>query len=254
MAAAGKTEFITYGSSQLRLCSQQDSTDIIATAPRRATGSANVERVLNDLANMEVADRPVLGDKNNIANAIEQARDKQGLTLGKPTVPNQVFDSSVAKESGKSDEQNFPTTPVRLPKAAQLRRLSKRASEATENATLGAVVRDLADVLRISRSKALTKDGFAVLDRIQKQLVDPSVYVGPLRKSQTRRTAETPAILNKLDVLARLRRSIHNATSNADMASMLQEFGSVIDSSNGRTVTKDALAFLEGLASRLEKT
>lgn len=226
------------------------------TSPRRTPGPENVEQVLNDLANMQIVDRPILGDKKNIASAIKQAKalgQKRVLGQGKVNVSASLdrIDLTGNSESGRSDDQNHPATPIRLPKAAQLRRLSKTAEEVTDNVALAGVVRDFLGVLRTSRSKTLTKEGFAVLDAVYKQLADPSVYVVPLRTSQTRRTAEPPAVINKLDVLAKLRRSVQAASSNADLASMVKDFGSIIDKSNGRTVTKDAFAFLEGLATRL---
>jgi casein kinase 1 len=113
-------------------------------------------------------------------------------------------------------------------------------------------------LLQANSSRTLTKEGFAFLDALYKQLVDPSVFVLPLRTSRSRNSDkeqfpphEVEARHTKLGVVARLRRAVGEAESNKALAQMVADFGAVINRSSGRTVTKDGFGFLEGLAARL---
>ena len=212
-----------------------------------------MEQILNDLANLKLDDRPVLGDRKNINNAVRQAK----TDVKKPGTGVIVITDST--EGGPIP--NHPPSPVagRIPKATQLNKLTAAAKAATDNKALSRVVLDFVTVLQSNRSRTLTKEGFAFLDALYKQLADPSVFVVPLRTSRTRSADKEQQQVQppeprhvKLDVLAALRREIGTASGNKTLAKMVAEFGAVTNRSSGRTVTKDGFAFLEGLAARLK--
>lgn len=213
-------------------------------------GAENVERILNDLANLKLDDRPVLGDRKNIDNAVQQA---------KTDAKKQATEVTDDTHGGKS--KNNPPSPViaRIPKAAQLNKLATAVSAALDNNAIAQVVIDFVAFLQSNRSRTLTKEGFAFLDALYKQLADPSVFIQPLRTSRTRSAdKEQQQVLpseprhGKLDVLAALRREVTTASGNQALAKMVADFGAVTNRSSGRTVTKDGFAFLEGLAARLK--
>jgi casein kinase 1 len=216
-------------------------------------GAETVEQILNDLANLKLDDRPVLGDRKNINNAVQQ-----GKTDGKKPA-TEVIVISDKTDDGKP--KNHPPSPIvaRIPKAAQLNRLTAAAYAAGDNNTLSQVVLDFVAFLQSNRSRTLTKEGFAFLDALYKQLKDPSVFAVPLRTSRTRggdkeqQQVPVPEPRHvKLDVLAALRRTVGTASGNKALAKMVADFGAVTNKSSGRTVTKDGFAFLEGLAGRLK--
>jgi casein kinase 1 len=216
-------------------------------------GADNVEQILNDLANLKLDDRPVLGDRKNIHNAVQQAK----TDAKKPTAEVIVITDST--DGGKI--KNHPPSPVvaRIPKAARLNKLTVDVNAASDNNALSHVVLDFVAFLQSNRSRTLTKEGFAFLDALYKQLADPSVFVLPLRTSRTRSAdKEQHQVLPpeprhvKLDVLAALRREVTTASGNQALAKMVADFGAVTNRSSGRTVTKDGFAFLEGLAARLK--
>jgi casein kinase 1 len=216
-------------------------------------GAENVEQILNDLANLKLDDRPVFGDRKNINNAIQQAK----TDAKKPSTEVIVVSDSTDGRKPK----NHPPSPIvaRIPKAAQLNKLTAALKVATDNNTLSQVVSDFVDFLQSNRSRTLTKEGFAFLDVLYKQLADPSVFVVPLRTSRTRSgDKEQQQLLPpeprhaKLDVLAALKREVGTASGNKALGKMVADFGAVTNRSSGRTVTKDGFAFLEGLAARLK--
>lgn len=163
----------------------------------------------------------------------------------------------ISDDEDENEPMGQKAAVTRLPKAAQLAQLARRVPDATDNAMLARVTRDFADVLQSSRSRTLTKEGFAFLDALYKQLADPSVFAVPLRTSRTRsgtaqeHAPEADARRIKMDVLFRLRRDVAQARSNRALAKMVTDFGACIDKSKGRTLTKDALGFLDGLVGAL---
>ncbi|KIM89287.1 hypothetical protein PILCRDRAFT_95199 [Piloderma croceum F 1598] len=210
-------------------------------------GAENIEQILNDLANLKLDDRPVLGDRKNIINAVQQAK-----TDGKKPA------TEVSMISDETDDIPSPVV-ARIPKAAQLNKLTAAVYAAGDNNTLSQVVLDFVVCLQSNRSRTLTKEGFAFLDALYKQLGDPSTFAVPLRTSRTRsgdkeqQQVPLPEPKHvKLEVLAALRRTVGTASRNKALAKMVADFGAVTNKSSGRTVTKDGFAFLEGLAARLK--
>jgi casein kinase 1 len=240
-----------------------------------------VERVLNDLANLRLDARPVLGDRTPAANAVNKSKgnsQKKPLpVVKKPSVPIvsesqhsslatnviDISDDDVASEDSLPAPRDKIPTGTKLPKAVQLRQLASDVGRVGDNIALGHVVDEFVRILHDTGSRNLTKEGFAVLDALVKQLADPSVFVVPLRRTRTLRSsvlssengageAAQPR-RTKATKLVTLRRGVHTAQSNKELADMVQDFGRVTDASNGRTITKDGYAFLEGLATRLKE-
>jgi len=216
-------------------------------------GAENVEQILNDLANLKLDDRPVLGDRKNIDNAVRQAKAKTNVK--KPATEVIVIISDET-DDGETKDHSPPPVVARIPKAAQLNKLTATAYAAPDNKALSQVVLDFVAFLQSNRSRTLTKEGFGFLDALYKQLADPSVFAVPLRTSRTRggdKELFPPEPRHvKLDVLAALKREVGTASGNKALGKMVADFGAITNKSSGRTVTKDGFAFLEGLAARLK--
>ncbi len=163
----------------------------------------------------------------------------------------------VISSDGENGGLGQKAAAMRLPKAIQLGTLARMVPDATDNMALARLIRNFVDILESSRSRSLTKEGFTFLDALHQQLADPDVYVVPLRTSRTRTETlldtapEADARRVKMDRLFRLRRDVGAAKSNRMLAKMVTEFGTCIDKSKGRTITKDALGFLHGLSDTL---
>lgn len=128
-----------------------------------------MEGILNDLTKLDLAgDRPILGDVKNVQEAVRQARADL-----KDDSAKEVIEISSGSE-GSNDA--LPTN-----KAYRLAKLTTRASEASNNAALGSLVKEFAEAMKCNSSRTLTRQGFAFLDALYKQLADPSVFVTPLR-------------------------------------------------------------------------
>ena len=222
--------------------------------PKAHTPQKEVDHVLKDLARLHLGEqRQVLGNRENIPRVADQP------VAAKPAHPRKSEPEVIIISDG--DENASPLGQkagvLRLPKATQLAQLARRVPGATDNTTLARVVRDFVDVLQSSRSRTLTKEGFTFLDALYKQLADPSVYAVPLRGSRTRSghaqeaAPDADARRIKMNTLLRLKRDVVQAKSNRALAKMVGDFGACIDKSKGRTLTKDALAFLDSLAGTL---
>lgn len=216
-------------------------------ARRPPANDTDMVGILNELANLQIGERPVLANRNAMVNGVRvnAAEGKKSNT----TETTIVLSSGDENTQGKGSAQ--------LPKAAHLAKLRRTVSQVTNNEALAEVVDEFVQVLQTHRSRTLTKEAFAFLDALYKQLADPSVYVRPMRTSLPRDSAEARenapvqrryAKQNKLWLL---RRDVARARNNQAIAQMVVEFGATINKSSGRTITKDAFAFLDGLSERL---
>ncbi|EGN98076.1 hypothetical protein SERLA73DRAFT_91290 [Serpula lacrymans var. lacrymans S7.3] len=219
--------------------------------PAPYNNAPNMEEVLNGLAKLNLKERPVLGDQTNTLVALR----KEYGALQKP-VKTAVIEISSDSDDSADHPTNIPPPPNRFSKATQLHNLAASAHKATDNRTLSMIVTDFVACLQSTRSRMLTKEGFQFLDTLYKQLADPSVFAVPLRTSRTRSTNQDvfqpPARHVKLGALITLRREVTTAPNNRALAKMVADFGTVTNKSSGRTITKDGIAFLEGLAERLK--
>lgn len=219
-------------------------------APTRPTIDADeMENVLKDLAKLQLnPPRPILGDQTNVPAPARRDDAKKASEI------ISVSDSSEDDRSRPNGQPLPPCTPVRTKKASQLQKLKLSVLDSTDNAALAVAVDEFAKFLQLG-SKTLTKEGFAFLDALYKQLADPSIFVLPLRtlRSVNREDDRAPQPAHvKLGVVARLRREVGIASSNRALANLVADFGAVTNKSSGRTITKDGFAFLEGLAARLQ--
>jgi casein kinase 1 len=216
----------------------------------------HMEGILKDLAHLRLEEpRQILAER---ANNIPRVPRPTKLAQGKKDPATSSDDEGVIVISDSENGTTQKAAAVRLTKASQLAALARIVPSATDNVMLARVVREFVEILDSSRSKALTKEGFAFLDALHKQLADPSVYAVPLRTSRTRSGAQQEAAPNdadarraKMDKLFALRRDVPQAKTNRMLAKLVADFGACIDKSKGRTITKDAMGFLNGLADKL---
>ena len=248
---------------------------------RKASGSSSLEGVLNGLANMQLGnagERQVLGERNNLVNRDSPAPakdDAQGKDKGKSKAPVEVIELS--SDDDDDVDENAHARPaaavapahaygVRLTKAARLTQLAREIVAAPDNKALARLVRDFVAAMQENRSKMLTKEGFAVVEALRRQLGEPGAPpVAPLRTSRSRSSNASAdgsgggsvagageARQGKMNKLWRLGVDVRAAGTNAQLAGMVGEFGAVINKSSGRTVTREGFAFLNQLAARIE--
>ena len=209
---------------------------------------AEIAKVLDDLGRLRLEETPqVLGDRKQIANAVQQARE----AVNKPSSDDVIIVSS--------SEEDDSTRPV--PKARRIYLLRTKVSAATDNATLSKLLLEFVEVLEKTYSKSLTVEGFAFLDTLYKQLADPSVFVQPLRTSKrsggsVNDTQESDALAKgraRRGRLVTLKADLGKAETNRALAGLVKAFGTEIDSSKGKMLPKTAFEFLHALGTRLEE-
>ncbi|KAE9404021.1 CK1/CK1 protein kinase [Gymnopus androsaceus JB14] len=214
----------------------------VSTKPKSTvTAAEDLARVINDLGRLNLVETQTLADRTNVAQAVRKAKADTGKDSDKRII-------SVSSGSG-SENDTVPPAFI-SPKAYKLSKLTAKASDATDNAALSNLVQEFINVMKSNTSRTLTKDGFAFLDALNKQLEDPSVFLAPMRSKEDLGIQREPSNA-KLGVVARLRKQVSNAKSNRELAEMVQDFGRVTNRSSGRTITKDGFAFLDGLARQL---
>ncbi|CCM04939.1 uncharacterized protein FIBRA_07136 [Fibroporia radiculosa] len=202
----------------------EPTVQVISPTKRSALADKDaVEGILNNLANLQIRDRQVLGSRKETADA---DRDEVKTPVG--------FEDIIVISS---DDENMAPAAMRLPKAVQLNKLVRSVPGATDNVALARVVHDFVTVLQDSRSRTLTKEGFAFLDALYKQLADPSVYVQPLRTSRPRDSAKDGEQVHpeprqvKQNKLWNMRRDVATAKNNKALAQLVAEFGALINRS-----------------------
>jgi casein kinase 1 len=214
--------------------------------------------LLRDLAQMNInrenPGRPVLGDKKNVQ---DQGAPNGCLVLKKPDA-----DIIIVSDDEQQWGREVPgPAEQRVTKAARITKLTQAAGQAMDNRVLAQITADFVKVLQSSNSRTLTREGFAFLDALHKQLADPSVFIVPLRTSKARSSryqrqepTDLPveeAVQERRSRLNILRASVAKAQDNKSLAKLIAEFGTLIDKVAGRKLTKDGLAFLENMADRL---
>ncbi|KIK69595.1 hypothetical protein GYMLUDRAFT_33969 [Collybiopsis luxurians FD-317 M1] len=216
---------------------------VTAKPKSTVSGPDDLARVLNDLGRLNLNEKQNLADRTNVDQAVRQAKQDARRDSERHVI---------TVSSGTESADAAPLTSS-TPKAQRLAKLATKAAAATDNTALSELVLEFIKVMKSNTSRTLTKDGFAFVDALHKQLADPSVFVQPMRTSRSKENSGTPPQPSnaKLDVVARLRREVGNTKSNSQLATMVQDFGRVTNRSNGRTITKDGFSFLEGLARQL---
>lgn len=226
----------------------------VAPSPRKAPvgKSSEIAKVLNDLGQLRLADTPqVLGDRKQIADAVQQARE----AVNKPSSDDTEKDVIVIS-SGDEEDSTKP-----IPKARRIYLLRTKVSAATDNATLSKLVLEFVEVLEKTYSKSLTVEGFAFLDTLYRQLADSSAPAHPMRTSK--RSGSSTMESQDSDGLAKgrarrgrlvtLKGDVEKADTNGALAGLVKGFGADIDSSKGKTLPKTAFEFLHALGTRLKE-
>jgi casein kinase 1 len=217
-------------------------------------GDPHMTELLQGLAQMKINNsdreklaRPVLGDRKNV-----QDNDRS------PVIP--IKKAEVAELIVITPRGEQGPAAHRYNKAARITKLTQAAGQAADNCALAQIMADFVKVLQSSSSRTLTREGFAFLDALHKQLADPSVYIVPLRTSKTRlpRSQQPPpppsaeaAPHERRSRLNVMRASLAEVKDNQTLAGLVAEFGMLIDKAAGRKLTKDGMAFLEDVADRL---
>ena len=211
--------------------------------------------------NRENAERPVLGDKKNVP--YEGGNINGGcLPLKKAEAGHIIVISDGVRWAGGGGERG--PAAHRHTKASQITKLTQAAGQAADNRALAQITADFVKVLQSSNSRTLTREGFAFLDALHKQLADPSVFIVPLRTSKTRPSSRShqqqqqqppgpaeDAGHERRGRINALRASLGKAEDNKSLAKVIAEFGTVIDRAAGRKLTKDGMMFLESVADQL---
>ncbi len=192
----------------------------------------------------------MLGDRKNVPG------NGGHLLLKKPGPANVVV---VVSDDDRSSGEHGPVD--RYNKAARITKLAQAARQAADNRVLARLTEDFVKVLRNSNSRTLTREGFAFLDALHKQLADPSVFIVPLRSSKTRSSrsqreqelaaAAAEAPHERRSRLNGLCHSLVKAGDNKSVARLVAEFGALIDRTAGRKLTKDGMGFLDLVADKL---
>lgn len=225
-------------------------------SPRKepANKGPEIEKVLNDLGKLRLEDTPkVLGDRAQIANAVQQAREAV------KKIYSDDADKDVIVISSDDEDEDDSTKPI--PKARRIYLLRTKASDATDNATLSKLVLEFVEVLEKTYSKSLTVEGFAFLDTMYKQLSDPAVFVQPMRTSKRSGSSATDSQDGdglakgraRRGRLATLKGEVERADTNKVLAGLVKAFGTEIDSTKGKTLPKTAFEFLHALGARLSE-
>lgn len=198
--------------------------------------------------------RPVLGDRMNVQGGGGHGGDS---LLKKPGPTDVVV---ISDGEGSSGEYGLVH---RYNKAARITKLAQAAGQAADNRVLARLTEDFVKLLRNSNSRTLTREGFAFLDALHKQLADPSVFIVPLRSSKTRSSrsqrdqesagagATEEAPHERRSRINGLCQALVKAQDNKTVARLVAEFGALIDRAAGRKLTKDGMTFLETVAERL---
>ena len=201
--------------------------------------------------NGENSGRAVLGDKKNVQ---DQGVQNGRLLLKKPDADAIIIISDDEQQWGRGVPG---PAEQRVTKAARITKLTQAAGQAVDNRVLAQITAEFVKVLQNSNSRTLTREGFAFLDALHKQLADPSVFIVPLRTSKSRQGQEPTelpaeeAAQQRRSRLNVLRTSVAKAQDNKSLAKLIAEFGTLIDKVAGRKLTKDGLGFLENMADRL---
>lgn len=136
--------------------------------------------ILNDLTNLNLGVKPVLGNRLNVEEAVRKAKEDAKLNSTQEMTRTDENRDTIVISSGSEGAGPLPQRFQRS-KAFLLNQLSERASTAGDNATLAKMVQEFAAVLQVNSSRTLTREAFYFLDVLFKQLDDPSVFVKPSR-------------------------------------------------------------------------
>ena len=133
--------------------------------------------------NLNLEPQHVLGDRTNVQNAMRKAKEDAKIEAQKFESPKNAGSGGTNIIVVTSGSESNDTVPMRFqpPKAVRLGDLSRRAATASDNQALARLVKEFVEVLRMNSSRTLTREAFAFLDVLYKQLDNPSVFIQPTR-------------------------------------------------------------------------
>jgi len=146
--------------------------------------------ILNGLKKLNLMPgQTILGDRTNVQEAMRIAKEDAKINSTKQiqrVAPGAAGGSgpggqNVIEISDQSEATDFMPMRYQAPKALRLNQLAEKASSATENKSLAAIVKEFSEVLKMNSSRTLTREAFYFLDVLYKQLDDPSVFIEPTR-------------------------------------------------------------------------
>lgn len=147
----------------------------------RAKTSDKVAEILDGLKHLNLVNKAALDTLKNMKDGGHRDIKEDGAKVDSlKRQKNKLEGSSedsVIVISSDSNADNLMPMQSNLSKATLLNMLTKRASDATDNATLAVLVKEFVDVMKMNSSRTLTKDAFRFLDVLFKQLEDPSVFI-----------------------------------------------------------------------------
>ncbi|KAI0035189.1 kinase-like domain-containing protein [Vararia minispora EC-137] len=224
-----------------------------AQAPRAST--SEIDNMLKDLARLNLNGGPAAP-----AQPAQPATPAQPAPAAptRPVLAEKANNANIAPAAPTPAPAALSVRSGRHTKAARLLRLAQQTEAAVGNPQLAALVHAFRETLA-STGRTLTKEGFAFLDGLHKQLADPDIFVFPLRTSQAQRQRLSRDQPRPREVTAEERRSrlcqlrtgVAHAQNNRALAKMVSDFGRMMDQSTAKRLTKDGLAFLEGVEERL---
>lgn len=260
-----------------------------AREPAPSPATVDIEKVLGDIANLNLNENrisgskrpaepqnsePAQGDEQNRNPAPGPERAAENQANIKPPQQQKQPSVIVISSDPESHRVAAPRPATRSTKAAAINGLTKQVPRASDNNALAQLLREFADVLKANRSKMLTREGFAFLAALERQLADPSVFLvsdsahpkegaRPLREGSDRgsrgcghgtQASQEAAVSAGSGAVRAVRQRLdasRAALSNGELGEMLADFCAATRKTSGRSVTKDGFGFLAGLEARL---
>ena len=219
---------------------------------------------------------------------LQASRETRSRTDGDRNSKDRARDRGGTKQLGvivisdSDDEDLKPSRQVaRGTKQATLRLLTRRAREAGDNEVLADLLHQFLDMYELAgtRSRVVTRDAFEFLDGLVLRIEELSTGDGGEKDSrpqtrssqmsesrtQSRDTSRmestnsrlrqrVPAQKTETVKALRLRlQSSPSAMTNSHLSKLLAEFCQAVRATSGKTLTKDGVAFLESVETRLRK-
>ncbi|KAL5501438.1 hypothetical protein ACEPAH_8698 [Sanghuangporus vaninii] len=209
---------------------------------------------------------------------VEQASPLQSDSQRSESKGKARYPPGVIVISDSSDEGSIkPSRQMdRATKQATMRLLANRARSAIDNVSLADLLRKFLETYSLTgtRSRVITRDAFDFLDTLVQQLENPSAFVAcnsqktdsqlsrvtsgqtQSESRQDRLRHRPPMHTQKSETVKALRQRLQNnpqAMGNQELAKILSDFCVAVRSTTGKTLTKDGVAVLEGVESRLRQ-
>ncbi|EJC98848.1 CK1/CK1 protein kinase [Fomitiporia mediterranea MF3/22] len=229
-----------------------------ASPPRRkAEGEVDIYHILEEIAKMRLDNTKLVKESKRNANLLPVGKSKTP-----PIVPNTTSDNSETPKAARPQAD-------RATKQATLRLLTRRVRE-QQNDNINANTA-LADLLKRflemyslgggvggrNRSRVITKDAFEFLDALVERLGTQSRLDNRDRSVLPPSSQQQPRE-GKIETVRALRHRLLSLPSipplsSIELSRILGDFCAAVRSTTGKTLTKDGVAFLEGVEERLRQ-